>query len=393
MAGLTQTHSLKTALVTSMTDSFRAVPRSILHIGKFYPPHSGGMETYMRNLAVRQLTMGPVSVVVANSLCRREHALIEGVSVTRVARMTTVASMPVCPGLTRAIRSHPADLVHLHMPNPGAAFSFLMSGHRGKLIITHHADTLGRKYLRTLSDPFVRSAMERASAVIVTSRRYLDSSEELKPFRDKCRVIPIGIDERALCDLDEASVAGIPAEPARPYVLAVGRLVPYKGFDVLIRAMKQVDAVLLLIGTGPQAAELHALVKSEGLQQRVEMLGRVDDLRRYYQKASLFVLPSITRAEAFGIVQLEAMAAGLPVINTNLQSGVPEVSVDGETGLTVEPGDMGALGRAIKFLLENPDLREKFGKAAKAAVKSEFTADLMAQRAVSLYREALESVG
>jgi len=374
-----------------MTDGFKAIPPSILHLGKFYPPHPGGMETHVRDLAVRQLAMGAVSVVVANSQCRDEHALIEGVSVTRVAKIATIASMPVCPGLIGAIRRHPADLVHLHMPNPGAAFSFLMSGHPGKLVITHHADTLGRKYLRALSNPFVRRAMERAAAVIVTSKRYLDSSEELKPFRNKCRVIPMGIDERALHDSDGRSAAGVPGEPVQPFVLAVGRLVPYKGFDVLIRAMKQVDAVLVLIGTGPQAAELQALVESEGLQQRVKLLGRVDDLARYYRRASLFALPSITRAEAFGIVQLEAMTAGLPVINTDLQSGVPEVSVDGQTGLTVEPGNADALSRAMKLLLENADLREKFGRAAKAAVNSEFTADLMAQRTMALYREVLES--
>src|ERR1700679_188419 len=131
------------------------------------------METHLRDLAVRQAKTSQVKVVVANSARRREFSLMEGVSVMRVARVATIASMPVCPGLVSAIRSSPADLVHIHMPNPGAALAFLMSGHTGKLVITHHADTMGRLFLRRFSDPFVRSLMRRASRIIVTSNRYL----------------------------------------------------------------------------------------------------------------------------------------------------------------------------------------------------------------------------
>lgn len=360
---------------------------AVLHLGKFYPPYSGGMETYLRDLAVRQARMASVSVIVANSVARNEDGIRDGVRVVRVASIANIASMPLCPGLTGAIRRFPADLVHLHVPNPGAAFSFLRSGHCGKLIITHHADTLGRKALRLLSDRYVRRTMERASAIVVTSKRYLDSSEELHPFREKCRVIPLGIDLPPVLGESETRIP--PELGDHPLLLAVGRMVPYKGFDVLIRAMQHVDARLALIGAGPQAGELQALINNLSLREKVRMLGRVSDLRAYFRRASIFVMPSVTRAEAFGLVQLEAMAAGLPVINTEIDSGVPEVSVHGKTGLTVPPGDIIALANAIQLLLKRRDLRDQFSSAGRERVWTEFTADRMADRTLALYQEVL----
>jgi glycosyltransferase involved in cell wall biosynthesis len=363
---------------------------SILHIGKFYPPHSGGMETHLRDLAVRQAKTSQVKVVVANSARRRESSLMEGVNVTRVARVATIASMPVCPGLVSAIRSSPADLVHIHMPNPGAALAFLMSGHTGKLVITHHADTMGRQFLRRLSDPFVRSLMRRASRIIVTSNRYLVSSAELMPFRDKCRVIPLGIDiQKTVCE-DSEAILRIRQRFGERLILAIGRLVPYKGFDILIRAMKHVDAKLVLIGTGPQHESLARITTSENLENKVALLGQVDDISPYLAAASIFVLPSVTRAEAFGIVQLEAMAAGLPVINTDIDSGVPEVCVNGEMAITVPPSDPAALSEAMRLLLNRDELRAQFGLAAKIRAYSEYTTDLMAERTLSLYAEVLD---
>jgi glycosyltransferase involved in cell wall biosynthesis len=363
--------------------------RSILHIGKFYPPHKGGMESHVRDLAVRQARSANVHVIVASSCVRRQVSEVEGVRITRLAKVTTVASMPVCPELPAAIRRSPADIVHIHLPNPGAALAFLLSGHRGKVVITHHADTLGRKSLRRMSDPFVISLMNRASRIIVTSTRYLASSVELEPFREKCRVIPLGIDPVRIAKPDDKrKIEDLRRHFGERFLLAVGRLVPYKGFDVLIRAMKYIDANLLLIGSGPLAIDLAVLAATEGVERKVSILKHVDDLGPYLAAASLLVLPSVTRAEAFGLVQLEAMAAGLPVINTDIDSGVPEVSISGETGLTVPRGDVSALANAIQLVLDQEDVRRKFGAAAQRRFQAEFTADLMAERTNSVYEEA-----
>jgi glycosyltransferase involved in cell wall biosynthesis len=264
-----------------------------------------------------------------------------------------------------------------------------MSGHTGKVVVTHHADTVGRQFLRQFSDPFVNRLMRRAGRVIATSNRYLDSSSELKPFRDKCSVIPLGIDVCGVTCNDSSAIQRIRQEFGDRLILAVGRLVPYKGFDILIRAMRHVDAKLLLIGTGPEHDALATLAGSEGVDGKIAMLGYVDDIRPYFAAASFFVLPSVTRAEAFGMVQLEAMAAGLPVINTDIDSAVPEVSIDGGTGITVAPRDVTGLSNAMRLLLGRRDLRERFSEAARARVNDEFDADLMAERTITLYSEVL----
>ena len=369
----------------------QAMQGTILHIGKFYPPHNGGIETQLRDLAVQQAKAAQVNVIVASSEGRGERCVMEGVSITRVARIATIASMPVCPGLSAAIRCSPADLVHIHMPNPGAALAFLMSGHPGKVVLTHHADTLGRQVLRRFSDPFVNRLMQRASRIIVSSARYRDSSSELIPFHDKCRVVPYGIDVRVTACTDTVTVQRIRQKFGDKLILAVGRLVPYKGFDILMRAMKHVDARLLLIGSGPQHNALAKLAASEGVEERITMLGRVEDIGPYFAAASLFVLPSVTRAEAFGLVQLEAMAAGLPVINTDIDSGSAEISIDGRTGITVPPRDANALSEAMQMLLDRKDLRDRYGEAAKARVSAEYTSNLMAARVLSVYSEVLDT--
>lgn len=362
---------------------------NVLHVGKFYPPHLGGMESHLRDLATRQAKQFQINVVVANDDATESQSNDNGVAVTRIPRLATVASMPICPKLLHAIRHCPADIVHIHTPNPAAALAFLLSRHRGKLIITHHSDTLGRKLLRKISDPFVLRAMQKAEAIIVTSHRYLDSSEELARFKDKCHVIPLGIDPAPFAVCDEDMVKEIKAQYGNKIVLAVGRLIPYKGFDLLIEAMVHVNGFLLIVGNGPELERLQGIIKMKDIGNKVSILRSVEDVVPFYQAAEVFVLPSISRQEAFGIVQMEAMAAGLPVVNTMINSGVPEVSVHGQTGFTVPVKDSTALATAIELLLNNRELRVQFGNAAKIRVSTKFTADRMAEEHAKLYREVL----
>ncbi len=374
------------------TSLFHRTDAAILHVGKFYPPHPGGMENHVRDLAVRQTSWAQVNVIVASTTRQTTSEITEGVQLTRLAQLTTVASMPICPRLPMAIRKSPADLVHVHMPNPAAALAYLLSGHKGKLIVTHHADTMGRVLLRKLSDPFVNELMRRAHRIIVTSNRYLDSSLELKPFRDKCTVVPLGINLPALVHPGNSAVTQLKEQFGSRIVISVGRLVPYKGFDVLVRAMKSVEAHLLLIGTGPLQRELIDLARAQGVEKKISFLGKVNDLSPFLAATSLFVLPSVTRAEAFGLVQLEAMAAGVPVVNTFIDSGVPDVSIHGHTGFTVSPHDVNELANAMSELLDRDDLRRDYGENARMRVQTEFTADLMSSRTLAIYERVLGSI-
>jgi glycosyltransferase involved in cell wall biosynthesis len=368
----------------------RAVRRpgvtSVLHIGKFYRPHTGGMETHLAHLVSQQTTELSVEVIVANDAPFNQTELLDGAKIIRIASVGTVSSQPLCPFLPWALAGRNDAVVHLHLPNPWAAQAYLLSRHPGKLIVTHHADILGRRFLRRLVSAPVRRVMERAEAIIVTSRRYLESSEELVPFRHKCHVVPLGIDVDALRPDRAAEVAKIRAQYGPRILLAVGRLVPYKGFEFLLAAIKEIDANLLLIGTGPLQQELRAAIGKHGVAHKVHLLGHIEDTLPYYKAAEMLVFPSVSRAESFGLVQVEAMAAGLPVVNTEIDSGGPEVSVHGETGITVPPRDPQALAGAIRFLLENEETRRKCARAAVSRARREFSARRMAETTVALYK-------
>jgi glycosyltransferase involved in cell wall biosynthesis len=367
--------------------------RSILHLGKFYPPHMGGMETHLRNLVSGLSGSEDVRVIVAGDSIRGRVDRIDGAIITRVPTWGVVASMPVTPTLAWELMKVKPALVHVHVPNPGAAFAIVAARYHGPLVIMHQSDTLGRKLLKRMSDPFVNAMMRRADRIIVASHRYLNSSEELVPFKEKCRVIPMGINIEKERENIGAECAEVVREHGSRLVLAVGRLVGYKGFIYLLEAMRMVDATLLLVGTGPLDSELRRAVQSYGVSDKVKFLGRVDDLQKYYRASSVFVLPSISRAEAYGLVQLEAMAAGLPVINTDLDTGVPEVSVDGVTGITVPPADANSLALAINVLLEDAALRQRMGEAGRVRANREFSPKLMIERTMNLYEDVLQERG
>jgi rhamnosyl/mannosyltransferase len=227
--------------------------------------------------------------------------------------------------------------------------------------------------------------------VITSSLNYIETSPVLSAYRERCRVIPYGIPIEQFHRYDTEAVAKIRAQYGPRMVLSVGRLIYYKGFEYLIQAMARVEGRLLIVGEGPLRADLERKTQSYKLGDRVVFLGGVQDVVPYYHAADVFVLASTARSEAFGIVQLEAMACGKPVVNTRLDSGVPSVSVDGVTGLTVPPAHPEALARAINLLLDDPGLRANYGRAARRRVQEEFSLDLMISRTLRLYTEVMGS--
>jgi len=358
----------------------------VLHLGKFYPPYKGGVETYLEGLCQCLAATVQLQVIVAGE-SGHQTEFIRGVPVTRLKTRKVVASTPLCEGMIEAIHSWPCDIIHLHWPNPFAVLAYLMSRCPAKLVITYHSDVIRQRFLAAMFGPILRHVLRRADAIIVTSPNFVEHSSTLQPFRHCCRVVPLGIRPESLLDVSESEVAEIRARYGTPFVMAAGRLVYYKGLHFLIAAMKSVDAHLVIVGTGPLRERLQAQIGREGLADRVSLVGEVECIGPYYHAADVFVLASTARSEAFGIVQLEAMACGKPVINTRLDSGVPFVSLHGTTGLTVEPANPAELGCALRILLQNHRFRGRLGAAARQRVAQEFTLDLMAQRTLALYRE------
>ena len=379
---------MKAELAPSQSAPITDRPK-VLHVGKFYPPHMGGIETHLQALCEQLRQSLPIGVVVSSDGVEASREFLRGVPVSRVATRLVLASTPLCPSVIGEIRRSDADIVHLHLPNPMAVLAYLASGHPGKLVVTYHSDTVRQRVLGAFFQPLLHRLLRRSAAIIATSPGYRRTSLVLSRHLDRCHVIPYGIplDQFEYCE--PSAVDGLRKKYGDRLVISVGRLVYYKGFEYLIRAMAKVNGKLLIAGDGPLRPSLEKLSRELGLGERVVLLGEIQnqELIPYYHAADVFALASVARSEAFGIVQIEAMASGLPVINTNLDSGVPFVSRDGETGLTVPPKDSDALAAALNHLLDNPELRRSLGGAARARARQEFSVATMASRTFELYSQ------
>jgi rhamnosyl/mannosyltransferase len=257
------------------------------------------------------------------------------------------------------------------------------------VVVSWHSDIVRQKRLLRTFAPFMHAVLRRADAIVCATPNHIDTSEVLPAYRSKCVVIPYGI---SLTALQETAAVRADAMTVRasfgggPLILAVGRLTYYKGFEHLIRAMRDVRGHLVVIGEGPLRRSLEAVAKESAVADRVHLLGEISgELAPYYHACDVFVLPSVERSEAFGIVQLEAMACGKPVVNTALPSGAPFVSRHEHSGLTVRPGDPGALAAAINTLLDRPSLRRALGEAGRDRVAREFSKEAMATQMLELY--------
>ncbi len=363
----------------------------VLHVGKFYPPYKGGMETHLQALCAGLRSQLDLRVVVANTERRRVDEVVDGVSVTRLGTLVNLGSAPYTPGLARVIRESDADIVHLHVPHPTAVLAHIASRHRGRLVVTYHSDIVRQRILGLAFRPILHRVLRTASSIICTSPNYIDSSPVLRAHRERCHVLPFSIDTARFEQADPGAVRALRRQYGDRVVLAVGRLVSYKGFEYLIRAMVDIRAHLVLVGDGPLRPSLEALAQTLGVRERVSFLERVDDVTPYYHAADVFALPSVARSEAFGLVQLEAMAAGVPVVNTSLASGVPYVSPHGVTGLTVPPADSPALARAVNDLLDDGSLRKRLGAAGKHRARHHFGVAEMVEQTLAVYRAAMHA--
>jgi rhamnosyl/mannosyltransferase len=364
----------------------------VVHCGKFYPPQfNGGLEAVMVGLNAELVRRG-ISVTAVVSAWNSAGGVdeVDGVRVVRADAWGVLFSQPVAPSLPSLLHREPGDLVHLHHPNPLGDWASTRD--RGRpLVITHHSEIVRQRFLWPLVGPVVRAALQRARFVAIGSEQLLRTSRELRGFESKARVIPFGIDASRFAPTPFVVTRARELRTRwqeRPVVLSVGRLVGYKGHDVLLKASEGLDALVVIVGTGPEERRLRTLAAG---RTNVLFAGHVSDeeLPAYYHACDVFCLPSLSIAEAFGMVLLEAMACGKPLVTTALPTGVSAVNRDGQTGLVVKPGDAGVLWEALSALLGDEPLRASLGAAARRVQAREYTAELMGERYVQLYRDAL----
>lgn len=365
----------------------------ILQLGKFYPIQ-GGVEKVMFDLMDGLSSRG----IHCDMLCTQAEVGVRSsvVSLRDNARIYCVKAWAkkfatmISPQMIVRLRSicSQYDIIHVHHPDPMAAFALFLSGYKGKVVLHWHSDILKQKFLLRLLMPLQNWLIHRADLIVGTTPVYVAQSPHLKKVQNKCTYLPIGIDSLHAAPEMVARIRN--QYPGKRIVFSLGRMVGYKGYEYLIAAARQLssDFVVLIGGSGPLKEKLQQQISDYHLEDKVYLLGRVSDeeLPAYYEACDLYCLPSTMKTEAFAIVQIEAMSCGKPIVATRIPgSGVAWVNADGESGINVPICDSGALAEAIQKVLDDKQLYEKLSEGAKARFRKLFLKEKMIDACIAIY--------
>ncbi|MGQ9485348.1 MAG: glycosyltransferase [Desulfosoma sp.] len=376
----------------------------VLHVGKYYPPFKGGMETFVGDLVKAQRLLGRWKpLVLAHGRPRKDSPF----GVCLVPSLGEVSHAPLSPGfpwaLYQMIRSERPRLLHLHLPNTSAFWALMLRCARRLPWVVHwHADVVPSKIDRRLAvlyrlyQPLEKAVLRRAAAVIATSLDYLAGSRPLQAHRLKCHVVPLGIDPERLPSPDGLPVAragSLWGSDRSLRVLAAGRLSYYKGHEVLLRAAARVPGCrVILVGDGERRSALEKLRTNLALTDRVTLAGFLPDMDLWalMATADLFCLPSLEKTEAFGVVLLEARRYGVPVVASDIpESGVGWVVRTASCGALVPPGDSAALARILSHFSEDPSPLHAFRRHMARGFPQKFHIGRVAERLAAIYAQCV----
>lgn len=362
----------------------------VLQVNKLYYPVTGGIEKVVQQISKGLNNKYDMKVLVCQEKGKSAIDIIDGVKIFRAGSLGKLFSMPISISFFFQFfkLSKHQDIIQFHYPFPLGDIACLLSGYKGKVVVWWHSDVVRQKKIMKLYRPIMERFLRRADVIIVATEGHIIGSDYLPRYREKCVIIPYGVDESVIENGNKYVRKKLEISQSKINFLFVGRLVYYKGCKVLLEAFSQVEnANLTIIGSGELENELKAMSIELGITNKVKFLGQVDEkkLKQAFEECDIFVLPSIEKSEAFGLVQIEAMAYGKPVINTNLSSGVPYVSIDGLTGITVPPHNVEALRDAMKWMIIHKDERIQMGKKARERVKQYFLMENMLNKVMEVY--------
>ena len=383
----------------------------ILHIGKFFPPVTGGIESFLGDL-LPALERGGVTTaaLVHDDICQKLGLTTHGeITIFRVPSYGTLLYAPISPvfplAMRKAIQAFRPDILHFHVPNTSAFWALPLSITGALPWVAHwHADvvpsTIDRRMALAyqLYRPVEKLFLQHARSIIATSQSYLNTSRALADFKEKCHIIPLGLDPDRLKKPDDAGLRWAETVWGQPEgrILVIGRLTYYKGHDVMLDAATALPgARILLVGNGERASSIQRRIHTLGLSNKVSLLGFLpeSDLHTLISTCDCLCLPSVERTEAFGMVLLEAMRYGKPVVASNISgSGIGWVVEDGVTGFLVPPRDPVLLAGSLKKIFDRPELKSQMGRSALERFMRVFQIDHVAQEIILLYHQVLEGI-
>ncbi len=372
----------------------------ILQIGKSFPI-VGGVERVMYDL-MEELSGQNIycDMLCASSAPEKKSRVIKLNQFSEIKitpSIFEIAKTKISPGMIFTLRriKKDYDIIHIHHPDPMATIALFFSGYKGKVILHWHSDILTQKYLLKLFRPLQTWMLKRSDLILGTTPVYTEYSKDLTRYKNKIETLPIGVlDQSAQYNI--AFYEKIKSQyQDKKVIFSLGRLVPYKGFEYLIKSAKYLDDsyVILIGGKGVLQNSLKHLIEKENLSDKVKLLGYLDDdiSYSYFKLCDVFCLSSIEKTEAFAIVQIEAMSFSKPIVATNIaESGVSWVNLHNETGLNVKTKDPESLANAIKAIVGDRSAYQRYAEASLRRFRKEFSRNKMAERAIEFYKNLLK---
>jgi rhamnosyl/mannosyltransferase len=363
----------------------------ILQISKLYYPHVGGVEKIAQQISESLKENFKISVLCCRKKGKHKKENINGVEVIKASSLGMFWGMPLSFSFLKILKKivNDFDIIDYHYPFPLADLAIYLFKPKNKLIVHYHSDIVRQKLLNFLIKPLTLNTLRRADKIIVSNPNIIETSPYLKKFKDKCEVIPFGVDIEKFQVIERKKNQKIKTKYG-DFALFVGRLNYYKGVRYLIEAIEKVNLNLVIIPStrnDPQRKLLEKRVEELNLKNKVFFIDGVqgDDLIKFYQTCKLFVLPSIFKSEAFGIVLIEAMACGKPLISTELGTGTSYVNKNKTTGYVVKPKDSKVIARAIQEIIQNQEKYQQMCLNSLKRSKEKFSLDEMIAKTKELY--------
>ncbi len=344
-----------------------------------FPEVTGGIERYVHDLSLYLTARGhEVEIIVTGG----GERTVSGIPVHGVPELCRVLSNPLAPEFSRYLKNTGADAVHFHLPLPAAVLGWLgtSSAHRKPYVVTYHSDIVRQAFAMPFYAPFLMRFLNGASQVLATSDNYLKTSPYLRNL-ENASVVPIGVDSSKFTP---------PVNPSRDYFLFVGRFRKYKGISTLLDAWRlfRDPPRLIMAGGGKMEKEVRKFSARHHLPITIRSDVSDKELKELFGNARALVLPSTQRSEAYGMVQLEAMACGTPVLSSDLSTGVSWVNRHGETGILFSTGNPGSLAEAVRKLNTDDAFMDSAGKAARKRALMHFNSDVLFGKVEECLRRA-----
>jgi len=348
------------------------------------------MERHIALMCKYQRQWADVEALVCSRSTKTQITDRDGTRVTEVGEWGRFQNAPIAPMFPWHIRRSKADLLVVHVPNPTAELGYLLAHPKGRMVVRYHSDVVRQASAMKVYGPLQQQFLKKADLILPTSAPYLRTSTTLQSVKERCRVVPLGIEPEEFQSPDPKLVKECHATYGEKYVLFSGMHRYYKGLSYLVDAAKKIKARIVIAGDGPERESAMAQARSLGVD--IAFPGRLShqSLVAHLHGCTVFAFPSVERSEAFGISIMEAHACGKPVVATKLGTGVEYINAHGKTGLNVPPKDSTAFAEAVNELLRKEELRTTMGEHARKRIEKEFRAERVARDEFELYQRVVE---